>query len=110
MAVQSYIIDENARTHGRIVVKWETLGNADTGTPYEPPVGYTLQSMQFTGTLGGATLTCEGSNDATTYAALKAETALGHVIPAAQSVIFRPATSGGTGTDVDVLAYFSAYS
>lgn len=97
------------RTHGRIVVKWETLGNADSGTPYEPPVGYTLQNLQFTGTLGGATLSCAGSNDAATYAIIKSETSLGFVVPGTQAVIFRPETSGGTGTDVDVLAYFSAY-
>lgn len=97
------------RSHARIVVTWETLGNADDGSPFEPPPGYTLESMQFIGTLGGATLIVQGSNDGqTTYATLKSETGLGLAIPVGQALAFRPATTGGTGTDVDVIAYFLA--
>lgn len=97
------------RSHGRIIVEWDTLGNADDGTPFEPPVGYYLESMQFIGTIGGATLIAQGSNNAqTTWATLKSETSLGFAVPAGQALAFRPATTGGTGTDVDVFAYFSA--
>lgn len=95
------------RKHGYLVVTWETLGNADDGTPYEAPSGYILESMQFTGTLGGATLIIQGSNDESTYATVKSETALGFAFPAGQVLSVRPATSGGTGTDVDAKAYFT---
>lgn len=94
------------RQHGYVRVTWETLGNADDGAPFQAPSGYSLESVQFTGTLGGATLVIQGSNDESTYAAVKSETALGFAFPAGQVFIMRPATSGGTGTDVDAVAYF----
>lgn len=106
MAVKTYSED---RKHGYIIVTWETLGNADTGTPYAPPAGYYLESVQFTGTLGGASLTINGSNDGgTTFHALDTETALGFAVPSGQAHTYRPATSGGTGSDVDAFAYFRA--
>ncbi len=106
-------IDINAvtRSHGRVRVSWVGLGNADDGVPFEPPAGYVLDSMQFTGTLGGATLLIEGSNDdQTTFNTLKSETGLGFAIPESQALAFRAATSGGTGTVVNAYALFQARS
>lgn len=95
------------RTHGQIMVTWETIGNADQGSPYKPPPGYRLVSMQFTGTDGGGTFTIEGSNDETNFEDITHSTGSANIRePEMQVLTYRPASSGGTGTDIDAIALF----
>ncbi len=96
-------------THGRMTVTWADLTNDDDGSPYEPPVGYRLASMQFTGTLGtGPTLTIQGSNEATAtnYGSLGTATALGVISPTGYTRHYRPLVDGGSGTTVTAVATF----
>lgn len=95
------------RTHGQILVTWETIGNADQGSPYKPPPGYRLVSMQFVGTAGGGTFTIEGSNDETNFLDITDSTGSASIRePEMQVLAYRPASTGGTGTDIDAIALF----
>lgn len=100
-----------SQEHGSIVVTWETLGDDDEGAPYNPPVGYVLDSMQAFGTWDSATLTPQGSNQRTAanYGGLATGiTADGYVFPGGPAYHYRPASSGGQGsTDLDVVAIFT---
>lgn len=99
----------NGRTHHSI---WETMGNADTGTAISLP-GAVDRCVHMTGTVGGATVTVQGSNDLlapTNWATLHdasstalALTAVGVIEQILENPLhIRVITSGGTGTDVDV--------
>lgn len=103
-------ITSQTRAHGHIVVLWETMGNADVGASYQPPVGYDLESVHAFGTWGSATLKMQGSNEPTASDFQDLEdTGLvsgGFIKPNSQALHYRPETSGGTGTDVDVYALF----
>lgn len=109
MATEAYT---ESREHGFIVVSWAALNNSDDGTPFQPPVGYDLKSVQYIGTLGTGSpaLKIQGSNEATitTYAELATSTALGALVPSAQMRSFRPAVVGGSGTTVTAIALFQA--
>lgn len=96
---------------GRVVVTWAGLANDDDGSPFFPPGGYDLESVQFTGTLGTTpTLTVQGSNQQvpSTYASLGTASALGAVIPSGQTRHFRPLVNGGSGSTITAIAYFQA--
>ena len=97
------------RAHGRVVVTWAGITNGDDGAPFEPPVGYKLENIQYIGTIGsGPALKIQGSNEATitTYAELATASALGALVPTAQMRHFRPAAVGGSGTTVSAIALF----
>lgn len=91
-----------------LIVLWETMGNADTGTTINL-AGASDRSVQIAGTFGGATVTLQGSNDGTNWATLtdpqgngiaKTSAAIEQVSEITRYI--RAITSGGTGTDVDV--------
>lgn len=46
---------------GSLLVEWTLTSANDTGRPFAAP-GYQIQSVQFSGTFGGATVLLEGSN------------------------------------------------
>ena len=89
-------------------ILWETMGNADSGSPIligECPDG----SIQVVGTFGGATIVLQGSNDGTNWVTLTDEIQSPVSFTSAGLKMFlprvwkiRPTTSGGTGTDLDV--------
>jgi len=89
--------------------KWETMGNADTGTSIETN---NLVDMTVTidGTFGSATVTIQGSNDGTNWHSMTdpqgnavAKTAAAMEVLSEAPRYIRAITSGGTGTDVDVI-------
>lgn len=95
---------------GVVLYKWEALGNADDGAPVS--IGYAADiTAQVIGTFGGATVVFEGSNDGTNWVTLTAKggtsgislTAAGMKSANETPAYIRPKTSGGTGTDVDVI-------
>ena len=99
-----------ANKRNRLVL-WETMGNADSGTPI-PTEDFTVASFQAVGTWGSATLVIQGSNDGTNWATLENNQgdALSVTADAFDSIgemprLIRPTTSGGSGTDVDVYVY-----
>lgn len=94
--------------HASFSVTWEGLVNDSVGVEYTCPVGYRPFSVQFTGTYGSGSLQVQGSNETTptNWAALASGTALGALIPSGQALFFRPAVVGGSGTTVNVTAYF----
>ena len=92
-----------------MVITWETMGNADTGTSSSVPE-YSDKTVQITGTFGGATVTLQGSNDDTNWTTLTdiqgtalAVTAADISLVAENPLYVRAITTGGTGTDVDVI-------
>lgn len=102
-------IDATDRQHGTIVVSWVTVSNGDTLAPYQPPVGYDLESVQVQGTFDSETFTLTGSNDGTNFSdfdnGLSAE---GIGYPTAQTFKFSGSvsSSGGSSADLDVHAFF----
>lgn len=117
-------------------VVWANMGNADTGLAVGSPVGdggavvnaagssqpgisgCVDRSFGVTGTLGGATVTIEGSNDGTNFQTLITPATSGTVpfIPSTTTtaamlpvnvpvVQIRPRTSGGTTTALTVTAF-----
>lgn len=92
-----------------IVVKWEALGAATSAnlSPYKPPPGYRLESVQVLGTWNSQSFTLEGSNDETNFSALAtAISADGFAFPSGQAYTYRGSVSGTAGVDLDVYAYF----
>lgn len=106
--------NENGPIGSARVVNWETMATGDTAT------AVTLQNLegavacvQISGTFGGATVTFQASNDNTNWVTLKdisgtsvSVTAAGLVELSTSAVYVRPAISGGTSDDVDVVAVF----
>ena len=95
---------------GVVLYKWEALGNADDGAPVS--VGYAADiTVQAIGTFGSATVRLQGSNDGTNWHNMTQKggtTALGFTAAGVHSInempaYIRPHTTGGTGTDVDVI-------
>jgi hypothetical protein len=105
--------------NGAIVLTWEALGNADDGSPFSLPFKASI-TMQVIGTFGSATVALQGSNDGTNWALLqwkgKTATALSLTSAGIAEAVecpayIRPVTTGGTGTDVDVIiALHAEYS
>lgn len=97
---------KDGRTHNLL---WETMGIADTGASFEIP-GAADKTVTVTGTFGSATVTLEGSNDDAIWFPLTdlqgadiALTVAGMKLIVENPRFIRPITSGGTGTDVDVI-------
>ena len=102
--------------NGAIVLTWEALGDADDGAPFALPFKASI-TMQAIGTFGSATVALQGSNDGTNWAPLqwKGKTATALSVTAAGMAeavecpaFIRPVTTGGTGTDVDVIVAIHA--
>jgi hypothetical protein len=97
---------------GILVAKWEGLGNADSGTALDG-ARYPDKTITILGTFGGATVVIEGSNDGgTTWHTLNDSRGEGNSFSVTDEdtrvllenpLLIRPSTSGGTGTDVDVI-------
>lgn len=61
------------KSHARRIATWTgetTAGNASIQR-YAPMVSLSTASVQVSGTIGGATIVLQGSNDGVTYATLK---------------------------------------
>lgn len=74
---------------------------------------YSDRSIQATGTFGGGTVNCQGSNDGTNFANLTdpgqttiAITSVGIKQVTEASIKTRPATSGGTGQSLTITMFF----
>lgn len=96
------------------VITWANLANGDSGTPVEI-VGFSDRSVQVVGTFGAAgSVTAEGSNDGTNYAALSdpqgsaiTRTAVGVKAVSELTRYFRPrVTAGDVTTALTVIALF----
>ena len=93
------------------LARWETLTEDDTAEGWTPPPrAARAGAMQVTGTFGGATVALQGSNDGTTWSALDDVHGEAASLSAAGIVEFgtaaryiRPAATGGTDQDVDIL-------
>ena len=92
---------------------WEAMGDDDVGAALDPNGGginFADKTVQAVGTWGSATFVLQGSNDGVVWFTL--DDPLGDVIsqtvdglaPVLENPLYiRPKTSGGTGTDVDVV-------
>lgn len=93
---------------GGLVVKWDSVGTADTAAHYSPPgAGMALASVQMTGTFNAV---LEASNDGSNWATLKdtnnsdiSLTAAGMVEFSTAARSIRPNASSGTVTATVVL-------
>lgn len=100
---------------GGVIVQWREVGNADTCLPADL-AGHTDRSIQVTGTLDGATVSAQGTNDASlAYAPLTDPQGNDIAISAYPSGysskieavseatrLFRPAVTGGTAPSVTI--------
>lgn len=95
----------------RAIVTWagETTAANSSIRPYEPERSMSVSSIQVAGTFGGATVTFLGSNDGTTYTAIKDNlggtislTAAGQVELSSAYRYFKPNISGGTGDSLNI--------
>lgn len=92
-------------------VVWEEAATGDTLESYVLEQQYGIAAaVQISGTFGGATAAMEVSNDGSTWFALK--DLYGFNVSATANALFeistsalyiRPAISGGTGDDIDVV-------
>lgn len=106
--------DRNS-VNGATLVTWEALGDADQGAGYAMPYAADI-TVQAIGTFGSATVRLQGSNDGTNWHGLTQKggtTALTFTAAGLHSVnempaYIRPTTTGGTGTDVDVIVAIHA--
>ena len=92
-----------------LVVKWEGLGASTSAnlSPYTPPPGYALESVQAVGTWNGSAFTLQGANDGVNYLALASDiSADGFAFPSGQAVSYGGSVSATTGVDLDVFAFF----
>lgn len=94
------------------VVSW-AMGIADTGLPIES-FRRADKSVQIAGTIGGATIVIQGSNDGSNWSTLRdpasvdlSFTAAGLKAILEHTRFIRPVTSGGTGSAIVVSIYFS---
>lgn len=89
---------------------WTSLSTGDTATKLQPSANTaSVATVQVFGTFGGATVTLEGSNDGTNYVAMRdvdgadiSFTAAGYAEFSTAFRYIRPASTGGTGDNVDV--------
>lgn len=108
MAVQAWTSDNGAFN---TTVTWATAATGDTFDPFVPGGSAALGgSIQASGTFGGATIGLQGSNDGSTWTALKDVAATTIALTAASMSEFstaakyiRPTISGGTGDAVVVI-------
>ena len=103
----------NGPSKGVLRCVWEAMAGVTTALPMSAPQ-YPDRTFTGTGTWGSATLVLEGSNDGVTYITLNCMTATGEVTVASftdnfgallieHTLYVRPKTTGGTGTDLDVI-------
>lgn len=93
------------------IAKWtdeNTAGNAAI-ISYMPTTSLTTASVQVGGTIGGATVALQGSNDGVTYTTLKDVTgsplsfaAAGYAEFSSAAAFIKPLISGGTGDSINV--------
>lgn len=91
-------------------ITWTNLSTADTATEVMVMgASGAIGAMQVTGTFGSATITLQGSNDGTNFAAITdpsgndiAVTAAGIVDFSTAAAYIRPSSAGGTADDVTV--------
>lgn len=106
--------DRNS-VNGAILITWEALGNADSGAPYALPFAADV-TAQAIGTFNSATVKLQGSNDGTNWFDLTKAggtsafsfTSAGGATANENPAYIRPNTSGGSGTDVDVIVAIHA--
>ena len=99
------------KNHARRIATWAgetTAGNASIAR-YAPLTSLTTASVQVSGTIGGATIALQGSNDGVTYTTLKdiagtdiSFTAAGYVEFSSAAAFIKPSISGGTSDSIDV--------
>lgn len=98
-----------------LMVTWTGVTEADSFGPFRNSKFYPM-SMQVTGTIGGATVILNGSNDGTNYVALNdmsgsaiSFTSNGLKTIRERTLYIQPATSGGSGqtTAVSILLAFT---
>lgn len=94
---------------GTYVQTYTAMGNADTGTAFD---SYSLKdkTVQAAGTFASAVVTIQGSNDGTNWSTLTdpAGNALTFSSAGIKVILenpkqIRPTTSGGSGSDIDVI-------
>ena len=99
----------NISDRGYMYLSWDAMGDDTTGDNAQ--VGnYADKTVQFAGTWGGATAVLEGSMDGATWFTLTdyQGAAISVTANAMKAIsenprFIRPVTSGGSGTDVDVI-------
>lgn len=93
-------------------ITWTGVSTADTMTAYGPITNRALEfaSVLLSGTWGSATVTLGGSEDGTTYLTLKdrantsvSATANARFELSTSASYLKPASSGGTNDNVDVV-------
>lgn len=99
------------KSHARRIATWTgetTAGNASIQR-YAPMVSLSTASVQVSGTIGGATIVLQGSNDGVTYATLKdlqgnnlSFAAAGYAEFSSGAAFIKPSISGGTGDSINV--------
>lgn len=98
------------KINGAVLLTWEALGDADGGEAFALPYAADL-TVQAIGTFASATVKLQGSNDGTNWFDLTKRggtsalsfTSAGGASANENPAFIRPATSGGSGTDVDVI-------
>ena len=100
------------KSHARRIATWTgetTAGNA-TIPRYAPMVSLTTASVQVSGTIGGATIALQGSNDGVTYTTLKdtagsplSFAAAGYAEFSSAAAFIKPSISGGTGDSLNII-------
>lgn len=100
------------KNHTRRIATWDgetTAGNASIAR-YAPLVSLVCASVQVSGTIGGATIVLQGSNDGVTYATLKdtagndiSFTAAGYAEFSSAAAFVKPSISAGTGDSINVI-------
>lgn len=106
--------DRNS-VNGAVILTWEALGNADDGAPFALPYAADI-TIQAIGTFGSATVRLQGSNDGVNWHALTQKGGTSNLALTSAGVhsvnempaYIRPSTTGGTGTDVDVIVAIHA--
>jgi hypothetical protein len=98
---------------GTFRATWTAMGNADDGAPVGFPIN-TDRSVYIAGTIASATVVLEGSLDGTNYVTLDDiyGTAISYTssLPKLEGIgpvtlFVRPRTSGGSGTNINVVVY-----
>jgi len=100
--------------YGQSVI-WETVTETNaTGSAFNVAFAKTSITFQAIGTIGGATLTFQGSLDGTNWFTLKTSAGLDATLTAAGGlsisnlpIYVRPSSSGGSGSDMDILCFAS---
>lgn len=109
MATVTSRIDTTISTVPRLI--WEGAATGDTLVPFAVAQQYGLAaSVQAVGTFGGATVKLQVSNDGTNWVDASdvlgnavSMTAMGYFELSLSGAYIRPAISGGTGDDIDVI-------